>query len=446
MNPALNAAPLLAPVTTPSLSTLSTRTARRGALGIAAWAVLMGGWAAWAPIAGGVVVQGIVKVDANRRTVTHRDGGTVAAVRVHEGQTVARGDVLVELEDVRVNASVDMLRAQLAGDLLRQSRLEAEAAGQAQWRPPADLLAEFGALPGAAEQAQKEQRLFTARQANLAAQVAGEQEQARSARAEIAARTLERSNAGKAVALMKDELQINEKLEREQFVHKARVLGLQRTLSEYESRQLGNEADLAQAQQRLGAAELRVRSLRDSFVQTASDELREVGVRISDTRQRLRASSDDQARQKVLAPEAGVLMNLRVNTVGSALGPREPIVDIVPSGTPLLIEARLPVDVGADVRPGLPAEVRMSTAHSRYQPLLPATLVQVSADALADERSGQPYLRAQVQVAPTALAQHATAFQPGMAAEVYIQVSERSPLGYLGEPVTGYFHRAFRER
>lgn len=429
-----------------SLEARGGHLARQGAVAVLLWLALLVAWAALAPISGGVVVQGIVKVDANRLTVSHRDGGTVAVVRVREGQTVERGDVLVELADVRVSASVDMLRAQLAADLLRQSRLEAEEAGATTWQAPELVLREYAGVVNLGEQAHKESRSFTARQTNLAAQISGEKDQAKNARAEIAARTLERANAAKAVALMKDELQINEKLEREQFVNRARVLAMQRSVSEYESRQSSNEADLAQAQQRLGASELRARSLRDSFVQSASEELRDVGTRISDTQQRLRSSADDQSRQKVMAPESGVLMNLRVNTVGSAVGPREPIVDIVPTGTPLIIEARLPLDVGAEVRPGVAAEVRMLTAQSRYQPLLPASVLQVSADAMADDRNGPPYLRAQVQVPADVLAKHTTAFQAGMAAEVYIKVSERSPMGFLTEPITGYFHRAFRDR
>jgi multidrug efflux pump subunit AcrA (membrane-fusion protein) len=110
------------------------RLARRGLWIVLAWVLLFAAWGAWAPISGGVVAQGVVRVEANRRTVSHRDGGTVKRILVREGQEVRRGDVLIELDDVRVEASVDVLRAQLAGDRLRQSRLEAEAAGRDAWQ------------------------------------------------------------------------------------------------------------------------------------------------------------------------------------------------------------------------------------------------------------------------------------------------------------------------
>jgi HlyD family type I secretion membrane fusion protein len=429
------------------------RTAGRGLWIVGAWITVFSLWAFWAPISGGVVAQGIVKVEANRRTITHRDGGTVARILVREGQTVRKGDVLVELEDVRVDASVDLLRAQLAADRLRQSRLEAEASGQTSWQVPSNLSNEFSDVKRFAEQAAKERAAFAARQSNLAAQVEGERRQARDTRTEIEIRMKERENAHTAVRLMREELALNQKLEQEQYVNRARVMAMQRGVSEYESRQFANEAELAQAKQRLGALEARLRLLQDGLVQQASEELRELGARIADTEQRLRSSSDDQTRQTVTASESGRLVNLRVNTPGSALGPREPIVDIVPVDAPLEVEVHLPLDVAAEVQVGTAAELKLMTADARYDRLLGATVIEVSADALTDERSGAPFLRALLQVTP----EQASAvsgvgdrlsmgtLRPGMAAEVYIKTAERTPVGFLLEPITGYFRRAFRE-
>jgi len=422
--------------------------ARRGLWIIAAWIAVFALWAGLAPISGGVVAQGIIKVEANRRTVTHRDGGTVAKILVREGQTVRKGDVLIELEDVRVEASVDMLRAQLAADRLRQSRLEAEVAGLPSWKVPGSLPTEFSDVKRFAEQMAKEKAAFAIRQSNLAAQIEGERRQAQDTRTEIDVRLKERENTNRAAALMREELALNQRLEQEQYVNRARVMAMQRGVSEYESRQFANEAELSQAKQRLGALEARMRALHDGLVQQATEELREVGARVSDAEQRLRSSTDDRSRQIVLAPESGRLVNLRINTPGSALGAREPIVDIVPADAPLQVEVRLPLDVAAEVHSGTAAELKLMTAESRYERLLAAKVVEVSADALTDDRNGAPYLRALLQVTPEPGTEAAVAskLRPGMAAEVYIKTTERTPIGFLIEPVGGYFRRAFRER
>jgi HlyD family type I secretion membrane fusion protein len=428
----------------PDLRERQVRITRRGITIVAAWLLLFGAWATWAPISGGVVASGLVKVEADRRSVSHRDGGTVSAIRVKEGQTVRQGDVLVELDDVRVEASVGLLRAQLAADRLRQSRLEAEAARTDRWSAPPALGQEFADVARFGEQAAKERATFDARRSHVQAQIDGERRQADDTRTEIGVRLRERENARQAMALMQEELALNQKLQQENYVNRTRVMSLQRAVSEYESRQLNNEAELAQAQQRLGALESRMRAVRDALVQAAAEELREVGARVSDAEQRLRASNDDRARQKIVAPESGRIVNLRVNTVGSAIGPREPVVDIVPANAPLQIELRLAPDAAADVTSGTAAEVRPLTAQSRYNKLLAATVTQVSADSLEDQRSGAAYVNVRVQVDASALPPGAPPLQPGMAAEVYIKVAERTPLGFLIEPVAAYFRRGFR--
>lgn len=413
---------------------------------IGVWLALMVAWLTLAPIAGGVVAQGVVKVDANRRTVTHRDGGTVSRIAVSEGQLVRRGELLVELDDVRVEASQDQLRAAFAADRLRQARLEAEVAQAAAWTLPPALAHEFTDVRRFAELASKERAAFVARRANLMAQLDAQSQQLRDTRTEIEVRERERANSQRALALMTEELRAHQALEAQQFVGRARVLGLERNASEYQSRHLANEAELAQARQRQGALDARSRSLRDSYLQTASDELRELGARLAETEQRLRASADDQTRQRVLAPVDGRLLNLRINTPGSALGPREPIVDIVPADAPLFVEARLPLEAGADVREGMAAELKLLAGQQRFERLLNARVHRVSADALTDERSGSAYFTVLLQL-PADEAQRASApLRPGMAAEVYIRVTERSALDFLLEPVAGFFRQGFRER
>ena len=78
---------------------------------------------------------------------------------------------------------------------------------------------------------------------------------------------------------------------------------------------------------------------------------------------------------------------------------------------------------------GTPAEVKLLSAAARYERLWPATVVEVSADALTDDHGGAPFLRALLRAAPApgdAPAAQASC-APGMAAEVYIKTTERTP-------------------
>src|SRR5262245_41979037 len=97
-------------------------------------------WAALAPLSGSIVAAGIVKVDTNRKTVQHRDGGIVSEILVREGQEVTQGQPLVLLDDARVDSSFDLLRSQLDAELILRARLSAERDFAAQWNPPPEVI------------------------------------------------------------------------------------------------------------------------------------------------------------------------------------------------------------------------------------------------------------------------------------------------------------------
>jgi len=415
---------------------------RWGGAAIAAWLLAFILWAVWAPIAGAVVGQGLVTVEASRQTVTHRDGGTVREILVREGEVVRRGQTLLLLEDARVDATVDALAAQLATERLRRSRLEAEAALQPSWQARVD---DADARLG--EAIARERAAFDARRRTWQGQSSAARHQITDLDDEIAAHRRHIESSTEAATLLREELASNEALLELNFVNRARVLTIRRGVTEYEARIQASRAEMAQASQRRTELAGRVDSLRDAYVQAASEDLRDASARVVDLEEKLRAAEDSARRQRVDAPTDGRLVDMRVNTVGSAIGPLEPIVDIVPAGQPLVVEVRLAPSAASDVAPGQAAEVRMLSGHQRAEALLPARITHVAGDALTDSRTGQPYVmvQAEVDAAAVAAADMASLVAPGRAAEVYIRTVERSPLGFLVEPLVTGMRRAFRE-
>lgn len=424
---------------------LLARLRRAGFVVLAIWLAAALAWVVWAPISGAVVGVGMVKVEANRQTVSHRDGGIVAKVLVREGQVVKQGEVLLVLEDERLDASVDLQQAQLLAEQLRRSRLEAEAALQPAWTPPA-LPAEQAAAPRVREALGRERSAFEARRRTLAGQLDSLRSQIVDAQAEMSARDADARASSDALNLLREELVSNEALLDQGFVNKSRVLTLKRGVSEYESRMQSVEAERLKARARRTELEGRMASAKDAYRQTATEDLREATARVVDLEERLRASRDTAGRQVVVAPTAGRLVDLKVNTTGSAVGPREPLVDIVPSDVPLVVEARVAADAISDIRPGLEAEVKLLAYKQRNPPLLLGKVVRLSADALTDARTGLPYFAVQVEVPAEALASAGQLeLLPGMAAEVYIKTTERSALQFLMDPLTTAMRRSFRE-
>src|SRR3954470_10372887 len=209
------------------------RLIRAGILAIACAAAALAAWALFAPLGGALVVNGLVKIDTNRKTVQHRDGGIVREILVRDGERVRAGQPLLTLDDARVEAAFDLSRGQLDANRIRGSRLAAESRGATRWELPADLRARLGE-PRAADAAARESSLFAARRGALDAQIHLVREQLDALGVEAQARANEHASLAGALRSMREELKLNEGLLEQQFVNRTRVMQLERNVSEYQ--------------------------------------------------------------------------------------------------------------------------------------------------------------------------------------------------------------------
>jgi membrane fusion protein, epimerase transport system len=421
------------------------RTVRSGLLVIAGGAALLGAWAAFATLSGAVIAPGFVKVDLNRKVVQHQEGGTVREIRVRDGDHVRQGQPLVLLDDVRVDASLELLTLQLDAERIKAARLTTEAAYGARPSFPADVV-KREKQPRIAEILGRERALFRSRRDAVESQTAALRKQKREVDDEALALNEELAAETRALDLQKQELKANEELLRQNYVQKTRVLTLQRAVAEYEARHGEHRAELAKAKQRTSELELRILSAQNAYRQSATDELKESTAKMFDLEERLRPSRDASQRQTVLAPIGGEVVGLRVFTSGAVVGPRDVLMEIVPEDKVLIVEARIrPEDIN-HVQAGSEADVRLTAYKYRTTPLVQGRVTYVSGDRLTDTQTGVPYYVIHVNVPTDALAQAGNLkLQAGMPAEVFIRTDERTTVDYLFAPVTAYLRRAMRE-
>jgi len=407
--------------------------------------LVMGAWLAVAPLSGAVIAPGFVKVDMNRKVVQHQEGGIVKQILVRDGERVQQGQTLVVIDDVKLDATLDLLRTQHDGERAKAARLEAERVMQTEVTFPADMV-ERAQEPKVVEFLQRETALFRARREALDSQVAVLRKQIR--QTEDEARALDGQIAAEARALksQKEELAMNEQLFKQNFVQKTRLMQLERAAADYEARWQEHRAELAKTRQRGSELELRILAQRNSYVQSATDELKEISARLFDLEERLRPSKDASDRQRIASPIAGVVVGQRVFTAGAVVGPREVLMEIVPEDKTLIIEARIkPEDIN-HVHQGSEAEVRLTAYKQRTTPLVAGTVNYVSADRMVDTQSGAPYYVVHVDIAARALEEAGNLrMQAGMPAEVYIRTDSRTAFDYLVAPVTAYLRRGMRE-
>jgi HlyD family type I secretion membrane fusion protein len=412
---------------------------RRALLPLALAALLAAAWSAAAPVAGAVVAPAEVKVELERKTVQHAEGGIVREILVRDGQSVRAGEPLLVIGDARSDAEFALLQDQWRAARLRAARADAQARLAPRFDPPADLATD----PRAAEHLARERAVFDTHRRALEEQVALLHGQVQQARAQAEALESQITATSRSASLSDEELAINEQLLRDGFIHRSRLIGLQRVSADYASRIGEHRSELASARQRAAEVGTRIAQLRLAHQTRATDELRDASALVRELAERLAPSRDQVERQTVRAPVDGTAMALRVAAPGAVVGPREPLLDVVPARERLVIDARVaPHDV-EHVQVGGAAEVRLLGSDAQRRAPLPARVTFVSPDRSTDAKSGAAWYDVTVEVDLGAVS--APSLRPGMPAELYVATASRSLLEYLAKPLGLFSQRALRE-
>jgi HlyD family secretion protein len=245
----------------------------------------------------------------------------------------------------------------------------------------------------------------------------------------------------------KSELETHRRLLKDGFISATRIAQLEGAVADYGVKLEERRSELARAEQRMVDNDLRIRNLESDYRQQASDQLKVISARLMEIEQEQRKSIDASARQVIVAPASGEIIDLKYATPGAVIPPRDTIADIVPADTRLVIEARVrPEDIN-QIQHQQPADIRFTSFQYRSTPLVEGKVIYVAADRLLDKATNVPYYTVMVEATPASLAQAGNMkLLAGMPAEVYIKGEERTPLQYLVEPITQVLHRAARER
>jgi HlyD family secretion protein len=151
-------------------------------------------------------------------------------------------------------------------------------------------------------------------------------------------------------------------------------------------------------------------------------------------------------RLEIRAPLEGRVLNLALHTIGGVVSPGKELMQIVPFGDVLVLEAKLaPKDID-QVHPDQPVVIRLSGLNQRTTPQLTGTVLVVSPDLLHDEPRNTQYYTTRIAFNEGELGRlHGVQLIPGMPADVLIQTEARSALSYLVKPLLDQIARTFRE-
>lgn len=402
-------------------------------------------WALLAPLDEGVPATGTVSVESNRKRIDHPNGGIIQKIVVTEGQLVQAGDPLIILNETQSRSALDATASQYYTALAKSARLRAERQRATTISFPEELTKATDPVIGEVVRTQEE--LFRFRRTAQEGELQIIKESVRGLEMQLRSLEVLKSGHEKQIALFNKQLESFERLNRDGFVSRNYLLELERQLSEIQSKQSEDLANIAGVNARLAEFRMRGAQREIEFRRDVEEQLTETQREVSTLKERLAGQRDTQDRLILRAPVSGKIIDLAFHTPGGLIKPGERIMDIVPQDDALVIEAKIAPQYIDRLKVGQTADVHFDAyANLANLPLITGQVVVLSADTITDPQTRQPFYTLRVTVpGPEIRKLGSIQLLPGMLATVMVKTGERSLAVYLARPLLRRFSAALKE-
>jgi HlyD family type I secretion membrane fusion protein len=396
-------------------------------------------WSALAPIHSAINAAGALVPESGRKTVRHPTGGPIVELPVRGGDHVKAGQVLIRLDDTEERTRLDMLAANWRDALALEARLLAELAG-------AEGVMWPEALAGTESESlrRNQQTLFDVRRGQLASETRLSGERIAALEAQKASLAEQRLSVERELAMVGEELQVNEDLLARGNGMRARVVELRRDAARLDARLREVDTDRTRLEQQQTETRGDLEHRRNEFREKVLEELEKARSEVGRQAEQMRDAANRLANRTIKAPEEGIAVLAGHPVAGGTVAPNEAILDIVPTKGDLVAEVKVaPKDIKA-LSVGLPVKVQLVAFDSRVVGAVGGVVDYVSADRIADPmtRVESFLVRIRLDGAVGDTVRHLK-IKVGMPVDANITLAGRTPLDYLITPLKQSYLKAF---
>ncbi|MEZ5625910.1 MAG: HlyD family type I secretion periplasmic adaptor subunit [Rhodocyclaceae bacterium] len=399
--------------------------------------VLLLAWAGFAEIDEVTRGEGRVIPSSQLQVLQSFDGGVVEEILVKEGDVVDVGQTLVRIDPTRFVSSLRENRVQYFALVAKAARLEALSSGTP-FVPPADV------AKAAPELIEQERALYESSQAKLDGELAIARQQMAQRSQELVELQARLAQATQTFKLVSQELSVTKPLLASGAVSEVELLRLERDVARLRGERDQASAQIARIQSAIAEANRNIQDVELAFRNAARNELSDTRAKLNGLSEGSLALADRVKHAEVKSPMRGTVKRLLVNTVGGVVQPGKEVAEVVPLDEALLLEAKInPKDI-AFLRPGQSAEVKFTAYDFAIYGGLKATVEQIGADTVMDDRGNAFYI-VRVRTTESSLGENLPII-PGMVAQVDVMTGKKTILSYLLKPVLRAKANALTER
>ncbi len=398
-------------------------------------------WANWAELDSVTRGEGRIVSSVQNQMVQAAEGGVILRRFVSENTVVAEGDILFEIDPVDASSELNRLAQRLAGLDIKETRLRAEIEG-GEFVIPADLNARSPMV------AMTEQSLFAARRAELAGQLAVLEQRLQQRQQDLRSAETTVGTAERTAGFLEEEIAVVEPLVRDNIAPATRLLELQRQLEQARGERDRALVSIDQARSGMQELETEIANARANYSLRAMDELNTVVAEQSELRESLPRLEERVSRTVIRAPMEGIISRLNFRTPGGFVNTGDVMLELVPTGEALIIEAQImPQDISR-IRLEDDVRIRLSAYDSAKYGSVDGRVIRISPDAVVDERNGgMSHYLVDVAIEGELVLDtgEVVTFIPGMTATVDVLSGKRTVMEYIWQPIARVQELALRD-
>lgn len=375
------------------------------------------------------------------KQIQHLEGGIVQRILVKEGDAVTKGQPVVELESTSSGADVTELNVRIASLKVELIRLQTEIEDKETIVFPPEMVS---AQPKLTAQTRS---LFLARRTRLKNSLNGQREIIEQRKQDINEVKTRMKNAKKRRELLDEQVRISKKLLVADITNRYNHLELLKEANTIQSSIDEDMVLISKTEAGLKEAQSQLSSIQSTYNEEVRTGLEEAQRQLDEFTARHGKYADSLDRTILRAPVDGIVKTMNVATRGGVIKPGDTVLEIVPGGDVLVVEARLPVtDIGY-ITIGQEAKVRLASADAQKYGAMDGKVTGISPDTVETEE-GAPYYKVRIETGKTQFEKDGDTYRlfPGMIVQVGIQTGQRTILEYLFAPFLTSMDLALTER
>ena len=368
------------------------------------------------------------------------EGGVLQASFVREGKRVKEGQLLFEIDPIDAKTAYDQAMQMLISLKIQEVRLSSEISGS-------EPVFNLDLIQTAPTVVDTEKALYLSRRADLRAQLSVLEEKYNQRKQQVSEVDVQVKTARETLALVQDQIAIIEPLVKAGLSPETELLALQRQAKDFEGSEQSALASLKRVNSSIAEIEEQISSTTQSYSTRSQAELSAIISEIAEIESRVPVLKDRVERTSIRSPVDGIINRLNVRTIGSFIKPGDVLVELVPIGDLLIVEANIdPKDI-AYITPDQDVRISLTAYDASRYGAIDGKVLKVSADAVEDPNTGFSMYQVDVSLDSSLYEDDGSEVEvfPGMVASIDVLAGKRTVLEYIWQPMAKIKERAFKD-